>query len=104
MTNSELTRLVSVQLKLPRKDARAAVDAVFDSIISSLEVGRRVELRGFGIFGLRNRRARTGRNPKTGESVSVDARRKMFFKAGKEMKERVNRGLIALTDEGSMAE
>ena len=77
-------------LKLPRKDAASAVDTVFDSIASSLEAGRRVELRGFGSFGLKERQSRTGRNPKTGESVAVEAKRVLFFKAGLAVRKRVD--------------
>ncbi|MEO5348380.1 MAG: integration host factor subunit beta [Magnetococcus sp. YQC-3] len=90
MTKSQLITLLAQQLKLTRKDAEAAVDTVFDSIAGSLEAGRRVELRGFGSFGLKERRERAGRNPKTGESVTVDAKRVLFFKTGKELRERVD--------------
>ena len=90
MTKSQLVTLIAQQLKLTRKDADAAVDAVFNSIASSLEAGRRVELRGFGSFGLKERGERAGRNPKTGESVAVEAKRVLFFKTGKELRERVD--------------
>ncbi|MBF0585265.1 MAG: integration host factor subunit beta, partial [Magnetococcales bacterium] len=88
MTKSQLTTLVAQQLKLPRKDAESAVNAVFYSIAHSLESGCRVELRGFGSFGLKERRAIVGRNPKSGETVPVEAKRVMFFKAGLEMRRR----------------
>ncbi|MBF0584311.1 MAG: integration host factor subunit beta [Magnetococcales bacterium] len=91
MTKSQLTTLIAQQLKLTRKDADATVDTVFNSIASSLEAGRRVELRGFGSFGLKERQPRTGRNPKTGESVAVVAKRVMFFKAGQALRNRVDR-------------
>ncbi|MEO5350771.1 MAG: integration host factor subunit beta [Magnetococcus sp. YQC-3] len=90
MTKSQLITLIAQQLKMTRNDAEAAVDAIFDSISGSLRAGRRVELRGFGSFGLKERRSRTGRNPKTGESVAVEAKRVMFFKTGKELRERVD--------------
>ena len=90
MTKSQLVTLIAQQIKLTRKDADAAVDAVFNSIASSLEAGRRVELRGFGSFGLKERRERTGRNPKTGESVAVEAKRVVFFKTGQALRERVD--------------
>ncbi|MBF0177973.1 MAG: integration host factor subunit beta [Magnetococcales bacterium] len=90
MTRSQLINLIVQQLKLTRKDADAAVDTIFDSIAASLEAGRRVELRGFGSFGLKERQSRTGRNPKTGESVAVEAKRVLFFKTGKELRERVD--------------
>ena len=90
MTRSQLVTLIAQQLKQPRKDADAAVNTVFDTIASSLEAGRRVELRGFGSFGLKERRERAGRNPKTGESVAVEAKRVMWFKTGKAVRERVD--------------
>ena len=90
MTKSQLVNLIAQQLKLPRKDADAAVDAVFNSIAGSLEAGRRVELRGFGSFGLKERRERAGRNPKTGESVAVEAKRVLFFKTGLALRKRVD--------------
>ncbi|MBF0098957.1 MAG: integration host factor subunit beta [Magnetococcales bacterium] len=90
MTKSALIGLVAQQLKLSRKDAATAVDAVFESIAHSLEAGRRVELRGFGSFGLKERSERTGRNPKTGESVPVEAKRVLFFKTGMALRKRVD--------------
>ncbi|MEO5350462.1 MAG: integration host factor subunit beta [Magnetococcus sp. YQC-3] len=68
------------QLKLPLKDADAVVDAAFNSNAGSWEADRRVELRGFGSFGLKERLSRTGRNLKTGESVAVEAKRVVFFR------------------------
>jgi integration host factor subunit beta len=72
------------------KNAEVVVETVFEEIAVSLERGQRVELRRFGSFGLKQRKARGGRNPKSGESVTVDAKRVMFFKAGKELRERVD--------------
>lgn len=90
MTKSLLINLIGQQLRLTRKEAEMAVNTVFDSISLSLEKGNRVELRGFGSFGLKERRSREGRNPKTGERVMVDAKRVLFFKAGKALRERVD--------------
>jgi integration host factor subunit beta len=92
MTKSALISLIASNpnLKLSRKDAETAVNTVFESIGESLQVGNRVELRGFGSFGLKERRSREGRNPKTGERVMVDAKRVLFFKAGKALRERVD--------------
>ena len=73
-----------------RKEAESAIDTVFDYIAYSQEGGRRVELREFGSFGLKERRERAGRNPKTGESVAVEAKRVLFFKTGKTLRERVD--------------
>ena len=66
------------------------VDIFFDEIAARLAEGGRVELRGFGTFTTRSRDARTGRNPRTGEPVSVPAKRVPYFKPGKEMRERLN--------------
>ncbi|MEO5334424.1 MAG: integration host factor subunit beta [Magnetococcus sp. YQC-5] len=89
MIKSELAKLIATQMQLTQKDAEAAVATVFDSIAGSLGAGRRVELRGFGSFDLKERSARTGRNPKSGESVAMEAKRVMFFRPGKALKERV---------------
>jgi integration host factor subunit beta len=90
MKKSQLISHLSKEKQLPAKDTEIIVSTVFEEIAASLERGQRVELRGFGTFGLKQRRARSGRNPKTGESVTVDAKRVMFFKAGKELRERVD--------------
>ena len=92
MKKSQLIKELAIQKDLSAKDAEVVVDTVFEEIAASLERGQRVELRGFGSFGLKQRRSREGRNPKTGESVKVDAKRVMFFKAGKELRERVDGG------------
>lgn len=68
------------------------VDVFFDEITQRLAEGGRVELRGFGAFSTREREARVGRNPRTGESVNVPAKRVPYFKAGKEIKNRLNDG------------
>ena len=72
------------------KDAERLVEIVFESIIDSLNQGEKIELRGFGSFRVRKRGARRGRNPKTGEPVSIPAKRVPYFKAGKELKELIN--------------
>ncbi len=90
MTKSELIIAIGSQQKLSKTDAVTAVNTVFDTISESLAGGNRVELRGFGSFGLKHRHARLGRNPKTGGSVQVDEKRVVFFKAGKELRERVD--------------
>lgn len=77
-------------MDLPHKEADVAVNTVFDTLADSLMRGDRVELRDFGSFGLKHRRSRDGRNPKTGDAVQVEAKRVVFFKAGKKLKERVD--------------
>jgi len=72
------------------EEIEQVVELFFDEITQRLAEGGRVELRGFGTFSTRERDARTGRNPRTGESVDVPAKRVPYFKPGKEMRERLN--------------
>jgi integration host factor subunit beta len=72
------------------EEVEQVVDIFFDEIATRLAEGGRVELRGFGTFSTRQRDARTGRNPRTGDSVAVAAKRVPYFKPGKEMRERLN--------------
>lgn len=92
MLRSELIALLAEENPtLKVREVERIVDVIFDEIASALERGDRVELRGFGAFSVRKREARTGRNPRTGNSVSVEAKHVPFFKAGKELKQRVDR-------------
>ena len=92
MTKSELIgRLAELNPSLYHRDLEQLVNTVFDTITEALENGDRVELHGFGAFSLRERKARVGRNPRTGEAVSVDAKTIPFFKMGKGMRERLNK-------------
>ena len=91
MTKSELiAELASANPHLLSRDIELIVSTVFDEITAALARGARVELRGFGAFTVKQRDARTGRNPRTGEAVAVDEKMVPFFKAGKELRERVN--------------
>ena len=90
MTKSHLIRLLASQRNISTADSQTVVETIFGSIAEALVREDKAELRGFGTFGLKERRAREGRNPKTGEAVKVQAKRVMFFKAGKEMRERVD--------------
>ena len=91
MTKAQLIEKVSEQLKgYNRRQTEIIVNAIFDSIKSSLANGDKIEIRGFGSFRLRKRKNREGRNPKTGDLVSVGAKNVPFFKAGKELKELVD--------------
>ncbi|MBC7985476.1 MAG: integration host factor subunit beta [Sphingomonadaceae bacterium] len=91
MIRSELVQKVSSENPhLSNKDVERLVTAFFDTIANQLARGGRVELRGFGAFSTRQRDARTGRNPRTGAAVAVDAKRVPYFKPGKEMRERLN--------------
>lgn len=91
MTRSDIIRKLSEQHpQLTAKDIELAVKCVLDSISSSLAKGGRVEVRGFGSFGLNYRPPRKGRNPKTGATVMVPAKYVPHFKMGKELRERVD--------------
>ena len=75
---------------LSQREIELVVTGIFNEITVQLAKGGRVELRGFGAFSTRQRDARTGRNPRTGEQVAVDAKKVPYFKPGKEMRERLN--------------
>jgi len=92
MIKSELVQHIATRNPhLYQRDVENIVDAILDEIIAAMARGDRVELRGFGAFSVKNRPARTGRNPRTGAHVSVDKKSVPFFKTGKEMRERLNR-------------
>ncbi len=93
MIKSELiAKLASENPHLTQRDVERIVATIFDTITVALVDGRRVELRGFGAFSTRSREARTGRNPRTGTAVAVDAKRVPYFKPGKDLRERLNIG------------
>ena len=93
MTKSELIAALSAaNPHLLGRDIDAIVSVVLNEITAALARGDRVELRGFGAFTVKHRTARTGRNPRTGQSVPVDEKAVPFFKAGKELRQRVDRG------------
>ncbi|MBP1643245.1 MAG: histone family protein DNA-binding protein [Acidobacteria bacterium] len=91
LTKAELVEEVARVTQLTKKQAEEIVNTVFTTIVESLRTGRKIELRGFGSFRIRNRGARIGRNPKTGEKVEVPPKRIPYFKPGKELKEQLNR-------------
>jgi len=91
MIRSELVeKLCLDHPHLTGREVESVVAAIFDAITDKLASGGRIELRGFGAFSTRERDARTGRNPRTGEAVAVSAKRVPYFKPGKEMRERLN--------------
>ena len=90
MTKAELVERVSNQINLTKKQTEVVVNTVFSSITESLAEGKKVELRGFGSFRIRQRNARTGRNPKSGQKVEVPSKKVPFFKAGKELRQLVD--------------
>lgn len=92
MTKADLVDQVVALGDLTRRDGEVIVETLFDSIISALKGSDKVEVRGFGSFRTRQRKPRIGRNPKTGESVSVPAKRVPYFKPSKELRDLVNPG------------
>jgi integration host factor subunit beta len=93
MTKADLIDEVSRLAELTRKDSEVIVETIFDSVVRSLRAGDKIEIRGFGSFRTRQRKPRTGRNPKTGEKVEVPAKKIPFFKPSKELKDLVNEGI-----------
>lgn len=89
MNKAQLIERVCERTDLTKKDGQLAVNAVFDVIGEELERGEKVQIVGFGTFETRERAARTGRNPQTGEPLEIEARRVPVFKAGKSLKETV---------------
>ena len=89
MTRKDLAARIAEKKGLRQSDVKVVVDEVLSEITQSLVRGDRVELRDFGVFRVKERKARIGRNPKTGEAVPVPARRIVHFKVGKELKELV---------------
>ena len=90
MTKADLVEEVTRVTELPRKEAEAVVETIFESIIGALQSDDKIEIRGFGSFRTRERRGRTGRNPKTGAKVEVPPKKIPFFKPSKELKDFVN--------------
>ncbi len=90
MNKNDLVASVATNSGLSKADAAKAVDAVFDSITSSLKGGNEVRLVGFGTFSVTRRRASTGRNPRTGETIQIAASNQPKFRAGKGLKDAVN--------------
>ena len=94
MTKSELIeRLINRHEDLSVKDVELAIKTMLDHMTDSLAEGERIEIRGFGSFSLHFRAPRVGRNPKTGESVELDAKHVPHFKPGKELREQVSESL-----------
>lgn len=91
MTKSELiARLAEANPHLYQRDVERIVTTIFDEITAALASGDRVELRGFGAFSVKQRGARVGRNPRTGEAVQVSAKHIPYFKTGKQLRDKLN--------------
>ncbi|MGW6381559.1 HU family DNA-binding protein [Peribacillus butanolivorans] len=89
MNKTELVSSVAAQAELTKDDAKKVVDALFETIATTLAKEEKIQLVGFGTFEVRDRAARTGRNPQTGEEIQIAASKVPAFKAGKELKEAV---------------
>jgi len=95
MTKAELIeKLANKQRHLPTKDVELAVKHILEMMSNSLATGDRIEIRGFGSFSLHYRKARLGRNPKTGDAVSLSGKHVPHFKPGKDLREKVNLGKV----------
>lgn len=103
MTKADLIEDVSAAIGMSRKDSEVVVETIFDSIVKSLRSGGKIEIRGFGSFRARQRKPRTGRNPKTGARVDVPAKKIPYFKPSKELKDLVNSTPPARPASGSPA-
>ena len=90
MNKTELIAAVAEEAEMTKKDAEKAVKAVIDVISDALVQGDKVQLIGFGTFEVRERQAREGRNPQNGESITIAASKSPAFKAGKQLKDKVN--------------
>ncbi|MBK5941052.1 integration host factor subunit beta [Halochromatium roseum] len=102
MTRTEfITTLARQQTQLAPEDIDLAIKALINLMRETLAAGERIEVRGFGAFDLRRYEPRLGRNPKTGESVTLPARHRVHFKPGKELRERVDAGMADHVDIGT---
>lgn len=91
MNKTELISAVAESSDLSKKDAGKAVDAVFETVMDTLGEGERVQIIGFGTFEVRDRAARKGRNPQTGEEIQIPASKVPAFKAGKALRDAVRK-------------
>ncbi len=94
MTKSELIEAITARGEFTRARAELVVNCVFDTMTDALRSAEGIEIRGFGSFSVRPYRSYTGRNPRTGQSVTVAAKRLPFFKVGKELREIVNQSSV----------
>ncbi|MFN8542993.1 MAG: HU family DNA-binding protein [Candidatus Binatia bacterium] len=90
MTKADLIDSIANKVDLPKVQAERTVNTIFEDIIAALRNGDKVNISGFGTFAVSSRKARTGRNPKTGESIQIAASKSAKFKAGKSLKDLLN--------------
>ncbi|QCI23689.1 integration host factor subunit alpha [Buchnera aphidicola (Macrosiphoniella sanborni)] len=94
LTKAEISENLFEKLKLTKRDSKIVVESFFEEIRIALEQGEEVKLSGFGNFQIKNKKARPGRNPKTGEDFLITERRVVTFKAGQKLKEKIDNYLI----------
>ncbi len=90
MTKSDLIERLTTKTRMTKKKVESVVNCVFDTMFEALVNGDRIEIRGFGSWLVKEYKAYTGRNPKTGSSVSVNQKKRPFFKVGKELKKNID--------------
>jgi integration host factor beta subunit len=90
MKKSDLVDLVAQRQNIPRPQVESTIDSFLDALAEGLTKGERIDFRGFGAFMVRESAARSGRNPRTGETIQIAARKTPTFKVGKELRDRVN--------------
>jgi DNA-binding protein HU-beta len=90
MKKSDLVDLVAQKLNFPRPQVEQTIESLLDAVADGLAKGERVDIRGFGAFQIRESAARNGRNPRTGETIQIAARKTPTFKVGKELRDKVN--------------
>jgi len=90
MTKADLIESVATKADMPKGQAERVVNLVFDDIVAALKNGQKVNVSGFGTFQISERKARSGRNPKTGETIEIPASKSAKFKAGKSLKDLLN--------------
>ncbi len=101
MTKSQLIEKIASRTRhVSKRDIETVVDTIFGSMTEALVRGERIEIRGFGSFRVRVRKAREGFNPKTREPIQIPARRKPFFRVAKELRERVNLSTVPIPAKG----
>src|SRR5690242_1641676 len=93
MTKAELIEALANKLPMQKSEAEKAINIILDDVITALRQGQRVNISGFGTFSVSTRQARSGRNPKTGETIQISASRSAKFKPGKQLKDSLNEGL-----------
>jgi integration host factor subunit beta len=91
MNKSDLTKALSKEHRIPMRKAEEIVDKVFSTMVKGLVAGDRIEIRGFGVFTIRDYEGYVARNPKTGEQIAVSAKRLPFFKCGKDLRDQVSK-------------